>query len=50
VDTAPSPEKAHRNGFNTIAKGYTMTLKDVAHVIKATTRKANQAKYHKVSI
>jgi len=50
VDTAPPPEKAHQNGFNIIAKGYTMTLKEVAHAIKATTRKTNQAKYHKVSI
>lgn len=50
VDTALPLEKAQRNGFNTIAKGYKMTLKKVAHAIKAATRKANQAKYHKVSI
>ena len=50
LDTALPSEKARRDGFNITAKDCTTTLKKATHAIKATTRKANQTKYCKVSI
>jgi len=37
VNTAPPPEKIHRDGSNTTAKDYTTTLKQAACIIKAMT-------------
>jgi hypothetical protein len=36
-----SPEKAHQDNFNVTAKDYMTVLKEVAHVIRVMTHKAN---------
>jgi hypothetical protein len=50
MDTTSPPEKAHRDGSNTTKKGWTMTPKEKVHATRATNQKANQIKYHEMSI
>jgi len=50
IDTAPPQKKTHQDGSNTIVKGCTTTLKEVAYPVRATNQKANQIKYYEVSI
>jgi hypothetical protein len=50
VDTTSLPERAHRDDSNATKKGRTMTPKEKVRAIRATTQKANQIKYHRVSI
>jgi len=50
VNTAPPSERYRQEGCNTISKGCLTTLKEIARVVSATTRKANQTKDQEVSI
>jgi hypothetical protein len=50
VNTIPPLERVHGDNFNTNVKGSATTLKDIARVVKATTREANQIKNHEASI
>jgi hypothetical protein len=50
VDIILPSERAHQDGSNAPVKGCLATLKDIAHVIRATTQKSNLIKYHEVSI
>jgi hypothetical protein len=50
VDITLSLERAHREDFNTNAKNCMTTPREAARVVTATTPKANQIKYLKVSL
>jgi len=49
-DITPPPERTHQNGSNITVKDCMTILKETIHVDRATNQKANQIKYHQVSI
>jgi hypothetical protein len=47
MNIVPPPERAHGDSSNVKS---CCTLKEIAHVVKVTTQKANQIKYHEANI
>ena len=50
VDIILPSKRVHQDGSNAPVKGCLATLKEIAHVIRATTRKSNLIKCHEVNI